>query len=196
MDWIGKIKLFVFPLCLSPLAWRIYLVQQNALGPDPGNIMVRDLGELALQFLCLTLAVTPARRITRINQLIRFRRMLGLFTLFYAVLHMLAYVAFMLGWQWSTLVEDFYQRPYILIGTLALILLLILGVTSTKGMMRKLGKSWVKLHRLVYLAGVLVIIHFLWLIKSDYEEPVAYGAVIGALLLFRLLCKKRKPDSQ
>ena len=186
MDCTGKIKLFVFPLCLSPFVWLVYLVQQNALGPDPGNVIVRDLGELALQFLCLTLAVTPARRITQINQLIRFRRMLGLFTLFYAMLHMLAYVAFMLGWQWSTLVEDFYQRSYILVGALALTLLLILGATSTKAMMRKLGRNWAKLHKLVYLVAALSILHFLWLIKSDYTEPVVYGVLIGTLLLFRL----------
>ena len=168
-------------------------MQQNNLGPDPGNALTRDLGELALQFLCLTLAITPVRKITGINQLIRFRRMLGLFTLFYALLHMLAYVAFMLGWQWSTLVEDLYKRPYILVGALAAIILLILGATSTKRMMRKLGRNWTKLHRLVYLAGVLVVVHFLWLIKSDYTEPVVYGALLGALFLFRLIYRKKQP---
>ena len=192
MDWIGKIKLFVFPLCLSPLIWLFHSVQQNSLGPDPGNATVRELGELALQFLCLTLAVTPARKITGISKLIRFRRMLGLFTLFYTVLHMLAYVAFMLGWQWSALIEDFYRRPYILVGALAVIILLILGATSTKGMMKKLGRNWTKLHKLVYLAGMLAVLHFFWLIKSDYTEPVVYGVLIGVLLLFRLPYNARR----
>ena len=192
MDAITRIKLIIFPLCLTPLPWLIYLAQQNSLGADPGNALIKDLGELTLQLLCLTLAVTPVRKITGINKLIRFRRMLGLFTLFYAVLHMLAYVAFMLGWQWTTLIEDFYKRPYILVGALATFILLILGATSTKGMMRKLGRAWVKLHKLVYLVGMLGVLHFLWLVKSDYTKPVVYSMLIGVLLLFRLPYKFRR----
>ncbi|WOG28708.1 protein-methionine-sulfoxide reductase heme-binding subunit MsrQ [Endozoicomonas sp. 8E] len=186
MDWVAKLKWFVFPLCLVPLVWLINAVINHQLGPDPANTLTRDLGEWALIFLCISLAVTPARKITGINKLIRFRRMFGLFSLFYAVLHLMAYVAFMLGWQWQTLLEDLYQRPYIIVGALAILILSALGVTSTRAMMRRLGKKWVKLHKLVYLAAGLAVLHFVWLSKSDYTEAVIFGSVMAALMLFRL----------
>ncbi|KEQ18137.1 protein-methionine-sulfoxide reductase heme-binding subunit MsrQ [Endozoicomonas numazuensis] len=191
MDWIAKLKLVVFPLCLVPLAWLVNAVTTNQLGPDPANTLTRDLGEWALIFLCMSLAVTPARKITGINKLIRFRRMIGLFSLFYAVLHVIAYLAFMLGWQWQTLLEDLYQRPYIIVGAIAILILSVLGVTSTKSMMRRLGKKWAKLHKLVYLAAGLAILHFVWLSKSDYTEVVIFGSVVAGLMLFRIPIKKR-----
>ena len=189
MDWIAKSKLVVFPLCLSPLGYLIYLAVNNQLGPDPANALTRDLGEWALIFLCITLAITPLRKLTGINKLIRYRRMIGLFVLFYALLHLMSYLAFMLGWQWQTLVEDLYKRPYIIVGALAVLILLALGVTSTKGMMRRLGRNWSRLHKLVYLVAGLSVLHFLWLVKSDYTEPVIYGVMLSFLLLLRF---KRK----
>lgn len=186
MDWVAKSKLVVFPACLIPLALLVQAVLTNNLGPDPGNTLTRDLGEWALIFLCGSLAMTPLRKLTGVNKLIRFRRMIGLFALFYALLHVTAYLAFMLGWDWMTLVEDLYKRPYIIVGAIAVLILLALGVTSTKNMMRRLGKSWAKLHKLVYVAAGLAILHFSWLIKSDYIEPFIYGAVIVGLLLLRL----------
>ncbi|WP_448218433.1 sulfite oxidase heme-binding subunit YedZ [Endozoicomonas sp. 2B-B] len=186
MDWVAKLKWFVFPLCLAPLVWLINAVITHQLGPDPANTVTRDLGEWALIFLCISLAVTPARKITGVNKLIRFRRMFGLFSLFYALLHVVAYVAFMLGWQWQTLLEDLYQRPYIIVGAVAILILSALGVTSTRAMMRRLGKKWVKLHKLVYLAAGLAVLHFVWLSKSDYTEAVIFGSVMAGLMLFRL----------
>ena len=186
MDWVAKSKLVVFPACLIPLALLMQSVLTNNLGPDPANTLTRDLGEWALIFLCGGLAITPVRKLTGVNKLIRFRRMVGLFALFYAVLHVAAYLAFMLGWDWTTLAEDLYKRPYIIVGALAVLILAVLGVTSTKGMMRRLGKKWARLHKLVYLAAGLAVLHFLWLVKSDYSEPALYGAIIIALLLTRL----------
>ena len=157
----------------------------NQLGPDPATTLNHALGDWALRFLCITLAITPLRKITGINKLIRFRRMLGLFALFYAVLHVFSYLAFMLGWQWGTLADDLYQRPYIIAGAFAVSILIVLGVTSTKGQMKRLGRKWGKLHKLVYLAITLVLIHFIWLVKSDYYEPAIYSAIVFCLMLLR-----------
>ncbi|WP_257274650.1 sulfite oxidase heme-binding subunit YedZ [Endozoicomonas sp. SESOKO4] len=192
MDWVAKLKWLVFPICLVPLVWLINAVITHQLGPDPANTLTRDLGEWALIFLCISLAVTPVRKITGINKLIRFRRMIGLFALFYAVLHVMAYLAFLLGWQWQTLLEDLYQRPYVMAGAFAILILSVLGVTSTKAMMRRLGKKWVKLHKLVYLAAGLAVLHFVWLSKSDYTEAVIFGSVLAGLMLFRLPTKWRR----
>ncbi|WP_062268473.1 sulfite oxidase heme-binding subunit YedZ [Endozoicomonas arenosclerae] len=186
MDWVAKSKLFVFPLCLVPFGWLVYAVVTNQLGPDPANTLTRDLGEWALIMLCASLAITPLRKVTGVNKLIRFRRMIGLFSLFYAVLHVMAYLAFMLGWDWQILLEDLVQRPYIIVGALAVLILSALGVTSTKKMMRRLGKRWAKLHKLVYLAAGLVVLHFIWLSKSDYTESVFYLAIVVGLFAFRL----------
>ena len=186
MDWIAKSKLAIFPLCLLPFMWTVYGAITNQLGPDPGTYLTRELGEWALRFLCLTLLITPLRKITGINKLIRYRRMLGLFTLFYAVMHVLVYLAFMLGWQWRTLIEDLYKRPYIVVGALAVLIFVVLGVTSPKVVMKKLGRNWVRLHRLIYVAAGLVVVHYLWLVKSDYTEPVVYGAILLTLMMYRL----------
>ncbi|WP_281648342.1 protein-methionine-sulfoxide reductase heme-binding subunit MsrQ [Parendozoicomonas sp. Alg238-R29] len=186
MDWVARTKLLIFPLCLAPLGFLIQAVLSNTLGPDPANTLTRDLGEWALIFLCAGLAITPLRTITGVNKLIRFRRMIGLFALLYALLHVIAYLAFMLGWQWLTLLEDLYKRPYIIVGAMAVVILVALGITSTKPMMRRLGKNWVKLHKLVYLAASLAVLHFLWLVKSDYTEPVVYGLTILSLLILRV----------
>lgn len=186
MDWITKSKWIIFPLCLLPFLLLAYQAVSHQLGPDPGSELTRGLGEWALRFLCLTLLVTPLRKMTGLTKLIRFRRMLGLFTLFYALLHTLSYLAFMLGWQWLTLLEDLYKRPYIIAGALAGFVLVVLGITSTKGMMRRLGRNWSKLHRLIYVSAVLAVIHYLWLVKSDYSEPVFYLVVVVFLLCFRV----------
>lgn len=193
MDWVVKIKLVVFPLGLFPLANLMTKALENDLGPDPASALTHGLGEWALIFLLLSLAISPARGLTGIGKLIRFRRMLGLFALFYAVLHLLAYLAFMLSWEWQTLLEDLYKRTYIIVGAFALSILIALGATSTKKMMRRLGKQWSQLHRLVYIAAVLAVIHFLWLVKSDYTEPLIYGAMLTLLFILRLLNVKRLP---
>ena len=190
MDWVAKLKLLVFPLCLVPFGWLVYAVTSNQLGPDPANTLTRDLGEWALIFLCIGLSITPVRKLIKQNKLVRFRRMIGLFALFYAVLHVLSYLAFMLGWQWGTLLEDLYKRPYIIVGALAILILVALGVTSTKSMMRRLGRNWSKLHKLVYLSAGLVVLHFIWLSKSDYSEAAFYGVIIFVLMFFRLPWKK------
>ena len=192
MDTIAKSKFVIFPLCLLPLAGLIMAALANNLGPDPGKELTHELGEWALRFLLITLAITPVRRITGINKLIRFRRMLGLFALFYAVLHLFSYLGFMLVWDWAELLDDLYKRSYIIVGAMALSIMVALGVTSPKFMMRKMGRSWRKLHKLVYAAAALAIVHYIWLVKSDYTEPAIYGAVLLVLMLLRMPVIKRR----
>ena len=191
MDTIAKLKFLIFPLCLLPLAGLLVAVLTSELGPDPGKELTHEFGEWALRFLLVTLAITPARKITGISKLVRYRRMLGLFALFYAVLHLFSYLGFMLAWDWAELLDDLYKRSYIIVGAMALSIMIALGVTSPKLMMRKMGRSWGTLHKLVYAAAVLAIVHYIWLVKSDYTEPAIYGVVLLVLMLLRMPVIKR-----
>jgi sulfoxide reductase heme-binding subunit YedZ len=143
-------------------------------------------GWWALTFLTVTLAITPLRTLTGWNELIRFRRMIGLFAFFYARLHLVNYVVVDQFFDWSAIVEDIVKRPWVTVGFTALVLMLPLAVTSTQKMVRRLGKNWGRLHRLVYIAAALAIMHFMWLVKLDTEEPTRFGIIIVALLVMRL----------
>jgi sulfoxide reductase heme-binding subunit YedZ len=178
-------KVVVFLLCLLPLAQLGLAVGSNALGPDPADVVVDTLGETALWLLLITLAVSPLRTVTGRSWLLRFRRMLGLFAFFYAGVHVLAYTSFILGWSFDVLLEDFVKRPYITMGIAALTLLLPLAVTSTRGWMRRLKHRWQVLHRLVYPATALAIVHMWWQQRSDYGEGLLYASVFVALMLLR-----------
>jgi sulfoxide reductase heme-binding subunit YedZ len=141
--------------------------------------------------LLVTLAVTPLRRLSKINWLIKLRRMLGLFAFFYAVLHLITYIWLDQFFDWKEILIDIPKRPFITIGFVAFLLLLPLAVTSTNAMQRRLKKRWISLHRLVYLIPVLVIIHFIWSLKADYSQPIIYLAVFISLMLLRLLHAKK-----
>ncbi|WP_461538763.1 protein-methionine-sulfoxide reductase heme-binding subunit MsrQ [Spongorhabdus nitratireducens] len=180
------LKVLLFNICLLPLAWLGYKISINALGADPGKEVVHFLGEWAFYLLLASLAITPLRRITGINKLIRYRRMVGLFALFYAALHFVGYLFFLLGWQFADLIDDVVKRPYITVGFAAFFILVVLGATSTQRMMRLLGKNWQKLHRLVYLAALLSLVHLIWLTKSDYTSAAYYGGVFALLMLARV----------
>ena len=186
MDIIAKTKLIIFPLCLFPLASLVIEALSNDLGPDPGRELTLELGEWALIFLLLSLAISPIKKLTGKGKVVRYRRMTGLFALFYASLHLLSYLSFMLAWEWNVLLEDLYKRSYIIVGAMALSIMIALGATSTHKMMRLMGRSWKKLHRLVYVAAGLAVVHYLWLVKSDYTEPAVYGAILLGLLVLRL----------
>lgn len=191
MDRVAQSKLIIFPLCLAPLVALILAAQSNQLGADPAHELTLELGEWGLRFLLISLAVTPIRRMTGFNKIIRYRRMLGLFALFYASLHLLSYLSFMLAWEWDTLLEDLYKRTYIVVGAAALSILMALGATSSKKVMRLMGRSWQKLHKLVYFAAALVILHFAWLVKSDYSEPFVYGFIFLLLMVLRVVPKQK-----
>jgi sulfoxide reductase heme-binding subunit YedZ len=188
-DNVALSKPVVFVLALLPACSLLYDAIQNQLGPDPADTLALETGGWALRFLLLTLAVTPLRTLTGKGWVVRYRRMVGLFSLFYASLHFLVYLAFLIEWQWSAFVEDTVERTYMLVGLTAFLLLVPLGLTSTRGMMQRLGSRWKRLHRLVYVSATLAVIHFIWQIRSDFGEPMLYAFLLIVLLAFRL--KKR-----
>jgi len=158
-----------------------------SLGPDPVKELEHECGKTALNLLLLTLAVTPVRELTSQPQLLRLRRMLGLFVFFYVVLHFTIYLVLDLELNFATLGADIAKRPYITIGFTALLLLIPLAVTSTNGMMRRLGRRWQTLHRLVYLIAVLGVWHFYWQVKRDVREPLLYAGMLAILLGYRVV---------
>jgi sulfoxide reductase heme-binding subunit YedZ len=179
------VKPVVFLICLLPLAVllaRAFSVADMGLGANPIEELLHELGRWGLKFLLLTLAVTPMRRWTGWNWLIRFRRMLGLFSFFYIVLHFTVYAVLDQGLDFSAIIEDVLKRPYITLGMAGLLMLIPLAVTSTRGMMRRLGKRWQKLHRLVYIIAIAGVWHFYWQVKLDTLEPTVYALVLAGLL--------------
>lgn len=182
--WV--IKPLIWLAALMPLAWLVLRGLQGELSANPIEAITERTGRTALQLLVLTLAVTPLRLLTGWNRVVRLRRLLGLFAYFYAVLHFLTWLLLDHQLDWPLMIEDVLERPYITIGFTALLLLTPLAATSTTGMMRRLGRNWLRLHRLVYLIVPLVVLHFLWQVKADWLEPAVYGAAVAGLLLIRL----------
>ena len=185
-------RLIIFLCALIPFAWLVFNTITHQLGADTAKNFVLFTGEWTIYFLFITVSVTPLRRLLKWNWLMPHRRMLGLFALFYGLLHLLSYLIFILGLDFSRLVSETLKRPYITVGFPALLILVALGITSTQKMMRRLGKNWVKLHRLVYLALILAWIHVLWQVRSSYFEATVYGAVVAVLLGIRLFWAVKK----
>jgi sulfoxide reductase heme-binding subunit YedZ len=182
--WI--VKPLVFLACLVPLYLLIYWLQTEQLSANPLDDITDQTGTWALNFLMLTLSITPMRRITGWNFVVRFRRMFGLYAFFYALLHFITYIWFVQFFNVQAILEDIPKRPFITVGFTALVLLMPLALTSTKKWILRLGgKRWQMLHRLVYVSAVAGVIHFLWLVKRDTHEPVLYGIVLAGLLGFR-----------
>jgi len=181
---------FFFLLLLLPLGMLVEGLLGNDLGADPAKYIVKELGFWALCWLWLTLAVTPLRKLFGWRWLMAYRRMFGLYALFYAVLHLLAFATFLLGWRWDMLMTELTKRPYIVMGSLALLLLLPLAITSTQNMQRRLGRRWKKLHMLIYPASLLVLLHFLWQIRSDFFQQLIFSIVLAVLLGYRLYLKR------
>ncbi len=185
-------KPLVFLICLLPLCLLLLRTVNNDLGANPVEALTHDTGDWALRFLLISLAVTPLRMLTGRSWLIRYRRMLGLFAFFYALLHFAIYLWIDQGFLWSEIIADILKRPYITLGFAAFLLLVPLAMTSTKGMVRRLGKRWVSLHRFVYLSALLAILHFIWLVKADYREPGLYLVIFLLLMLFRIPPLRRR----
>lgn len=189
-------KLVVFINAVIPLFLLLWDLYRKQVGPNPLEFATRTTGMLTLVFLSLTVAVTPLRRIFRLNSLIKFRRMVGLFAFFYGSLHLLTYVWFDQLFSLSSVAADVVQRPFILVGMTAFLLMVPLAITSTNRMVRRLGgKRWAKLHRLVYLAAIAGITHFWMLVKSDVRLPLTFAFIILFLLGYRLLVKYFPSDA-
>jgi sulfoxide reductase heme-binding subunit YedZ len=187
---LRALKVVVFGLCLLPLLILLletFGVGGRSLGANPIEELIHRLGKWGLRFLLITLAVTPLRRLTGWSWPLRLRRMLGLFAFFYVLLHFLVYAGLDQRFDLVVIFEDIVERPYITIGLLALLLLLPLALTSTNGMMRRLGRRWKKLHRLIYVIGILGVWHFYWQVKLDTLEALIYAGILTALLAFRLV---------
>lgn len=179
-------KLWVFGLCLLPLVRLIVLGGSGGLGANPIEFMTRSTGTWTLVGLLITLSVTPLRRLTGRAELIRYRRMLGLFSFFYACLHFVTYIWLDQFFDPAAIAKDIVKRPFITVGFATFVLLIPLAATSTHAMMRRLGRRWQQLHRLVYPIALLAVVHYLWLVKKDLTTPLVYGAVALVLLALRL----------
>jgi methionine sulfoxide reductase heme-binding subunit len=208
--WV--LKPVVFLACLSPLAWLTWAGLTGNLSANPLSDLTNETGVWTLRFLCVTLALTPLRRVTGWNAVIKFRRMAGLFAFFYGTLHFLTWVIadrfagldFPNGiMAWTTvrnlakaMWDDVYKRPFITVGFTAFVSMLPLAATSTAGMIRRLGgRRWNQVHRLVYLTAVLGVVHYWWLVKADTRRPLTYGAVVASLLVFRLYWARLRASS-
>ena len=184
-------KVLVFLACLAPFAWLVTRALTGRLGINPVEDLELTTGIWALRFLVVTLLVTPVRRITGWNRVIQYRRMLGLFTFFYASVHFAIYIGIDQFFAFGFIVKDVVKRPFITMGFTAFVLMIPLAITSTKGWIRRLGRRWVVLHRLIYVSAVCAAIHYLWKVKVMIGSPVYYAIVIGVLLAFRLVWQLR-----
>ncbi len=180
----------IFWLCLLPLAWLVVRAVTGDLGANPIEAITRYLGDWALRFILIALAVTPIRVLTGWTTVGRFRRMLGLFAFFYVLLHLLSYVGLDQFFYWSGIWQDIIKRIYITLGMAAVLMLALLAATSTDKMVKRLGaKRWRELHRLVYPAAVLGVIHFFMMLKADYTEPTIYAVILAGLFGIRIYKK-------
>jgi|SRR5581483_498539 sulfoxide reductase heme-binding subunit YedZ len=178
-------KAAVFAACLTPLYCLAYFAFTDNLGANPIEVITHWTGDATIIFLLITLAVTPLRKTTGWNDAVKFRRLLGLFAFFYACLHFMTYVWLDQFFDFRGIVKDVAKRPFITVGFASFILLIPLALTSTAAMVRRLGKRWQQLHRLVYFAAAGGVIHYWWLVKKDIRWPLAFGVVLALLLAFR-----------
>ncbi|HTV50287.1 MAG TPA: protein-methionine-sulfoxide reductase heme-binding subunit MsrQ [Steroidobacteraceae bacterium] len=187
-------KPVVFLACLTPVALLTagaFGLPIEDLGPDPVARILHALGKTALNLLLITLLVTPLRQLTGFTHLVRLRRMLGLFAFTYALLHFLSYLILDQQLNFRGVLHDIAKRPYITVGFTALVLLVPLAITSTNRMMRRLGRRWVQLHRLIYLIAILGVIHYYWQVKRDVREPLLYAGMLAVLLGYRFVRRWR-----
>jgi methionine sulfoxide reductase heme-binding subunit len=175
----------VFIAAVSPFLWLVFRALTDRLSVNPVEDLTLTTGIWTLRLLVVTLAITPVRRLTGWNRLVQYRRMLGLFAFFYATLHLATYFLDQ-GFEMRFILADIAKRPFITVGMIAFVLMVPLAITSTKGWIRRLGKKWQLLHRLIYVSGVAAAVHYLWKVKVATGSPVYYAAIVGALLAFRL----------
>jgi sulfoxide reductase heme-binding subunit YedZ len=182
------VKVLVFALCLGPLFWMGWRAWNQDLTANPVEYLTHFTGDWTIRLIVITLAVTPLRKLLNLPNLIRFRRMFGLFAFFYGCLHFLTFLWLDKDFELQEMLRDVGKRPFITAGFTAFVLMVPLACTSTAGWIRRLGgKRWQMLHRLVYLSAIAAVVHYYWLVKSDIRLPVLYGSLVGLLLLYRLV---------
>jgi len=190
------VKPLLFVLCLSPFLLLVWDIIGQQLGANPVEAVTHRTGDWVLRFLLLTLAVSPVRRLSGWGWPLRLRRMLGLYAFFYLLLHFSTWLVLDHALVWSEIAADIPKRLYVTVGLAGLVLMIPLALTSTRGMMRRLGRNWQRLHRSVYLVALLAVAHYLWLVKADYLEPLVYAAVLLSLLALRLPLRSRMQRRQ
>ena len=190
------IHFLFFVACLVPFGQLAFHAYTGDLGVNPIDTITRFTGSWALIFLLGSLSVTPLRRLTGWNELIRLRRTLGLFAFAYAVAHFSTYLVLDHFFDWRAIGKDILKRPYVTVGFTGFVFMVPLALTSTAAMIRRLGKRWQQLHRLVYFAAIAGVIHFYWLVKADIRRPAQYGFVLAALLGFRIFARWRRPKAR
>lgn len=184
-------RVWIFLLSLTPLCWLSWRIYTDDLGPEPAKTLVLNCGIWAVNFLVLTLAITPLKRFLKLRSLSPHRRMLGLFCWFYATLHLASYVFFMLGGDISAIAAELTERPFIIASMPAWLILSILAITSPQFMVRICAKHWKTIHKGVYIVAVLTVIHIAWQIRSSYQDALIYGLLLFALLAVRLIPSKK-----
>ncbi len=188
-------KIVIFINSLVPLAVLAWDAARGNLGANPVEFFLRTSGVLTLVFLLASLAITPARKYTGWNELVKFRRMIGLYAFFYGFLHFIAYIGFDRSLSLSSAIGDIWQRPFIAVGMASFFLMIPLAVTSTNGMIKRLGgKNWQKLHRLSYAIAVGGVVHFYMIVKSDLTYPILFGLILAGLLGYRIYAAYQKPQ--
>jgi len=192
-------KVLVFVLGLAPFFWLLWRAYNHRLTANPIEFVTHYTGDWTLRLILITLAITPARKLLKRPELIRYRRMVGLFAFFYASLHFLTYLVIDKFFDWNEILTDIGKRTYITVGFAALVILTALAITSTAGWIRRLGgKRWQQLHRLIYIAIIAGVIHYYWSVKSDVREPIFYGFLAALLLGYRVwtgTLLRRRPAS-
>jgi sulfoxide reductase heme-binding subunit YedZ len=190
-----SVKRLVFALALVPALFLVYLGFTNGLGVNPAETLQLETGTWALRFLVATLAITPLRRLTGWNRAVQYRRMLGLYAFFYAFAHFLTYLVLDQSLAFGQMLRDVAKRPFITMGFIAFVLMIPLALTSTKGWIRRLGRQWQVLHRLIYVSAIAASVHYIWKVKVALGPPVYYAVGVALLLGFRLVWQLRSAKS-
>jgi len=197
LPWQRWAKIPLFLLCLTPVVSLLWKGFHDGLGANPIEYITHATGLWTLRFLAITLAVTPFRRLLHFPDLIRFRRMLGLFAFFYGCLHFTTYLWLDQFFDFHAIVKDVWKRPFITAGFAGFVAMVPLAVTSTAGWIRRLGgRRWNLLHRLIYVSACAGVVHYYWLVKSDIRMPVLYGFIVFVLLLYRVIAARAKPGAR
>lgn len=186
------LKPIIFVLCLLPASYMFYAVYlafngQNILGPDPPQALSLETGTWTIRMLVLSLALTPIRYLFNTVQVWQYRRMIGLYAFFYASLHLLVFLMFLLQWRWADIGSEIIERPFITIGFAAYVLMLPLAMTSFNYAQRKLGRNWKRIHRTIYVISILAVLHVVWIVRSSYGDALLYGGLVFLFLGYRLL---------